>query len=427
VITGRLVAIAALGTLLAPLGAGALLGYAAILAGAVAADLMLAAAITSLTVARQPTAALRLGTSGITTVQITHLGKRTWRGRVRDAWVPSAGASPRTQRVTVPPGERRSVATTLTPTRRGRRRAVHLTIRSYGPLGIAARQRRIVVSGEVAVLPAFNSRRFLPEKLARLRQIDGAVLMRQRGQGSEFDSLREYVPGDDVRSIDWRATARSSNVVTRTWRPERDRQIVLALDTGRTSAARIGDEPRLDAAIDAGLLLAAVAARAGDRLGLVAADVVVRSRLGMSTGSDVLPKLVSAVADLEPALVETDPQLLAAEVRRQVSHRSLVVLFSALDSASAGSALLPAVRRLATRHQVVVAAVADPRLTELARGRDDSAQVYAAAAAELDEAHRQRLIEQLGKFDAQVVYAPPVRFAAAVCDAYLDLKAAGRL
>ena len=81
------------------------------------------------------------------------------------------------------------------------------------------------------------------EKLARLRMIEGAVPMMQRGQGSEFDSLREYVIGDDVRSIDWRASARSSDVVVRTWRPERDRQIVLALDTGRTSAARIGDEP----------------------------------------------------------------------------------------------------------------------------------------------------------------------------------------
>ena len=134
------------------------------------------------------------------------------------------------------------------------------------------------------VLPPFTSRKFLPEKLARLRQIDGAVVVRQRGQGSEFDSLREYVIGDDVRAIDWRATARARDVVVRTWRPERDRHIVLAIDTGRTSAARIGDEPRLDAALDAGLLLAAVAARAGDRVALVAADTRVRARLGLTVG-----------------------------------------------------------------------------------------------------------------------------------------------
>src|SRR5439155_984758 len=130
---------------------------------------------------------------------------------------------------------------------------------------------RVAVPGVLRVLPAFGSRRFLPEKLSRLLQIDGAVLVRQRGRGSEFDSLRTYVIGDDVRAIDWRATARSRDLVVRTWRPERDRHIVLAIDTGRSSAARLGDEPRLDAALDASLLLGALAARAGDRVALVAA------------------------------------------------------------------------------------------------------------------------------------------------------------
>ena len=115
-----------------------------------------------------------------------------------------------------------------------------------------------------------------------------------------------------MRAIDWRATARSRDVVVRTWRPERDRHIVLAIDTGRASAARLGDEPRLDAALDACLLLGALAARAGDRVALVAADVAVRARLGLTGGRDVLPRLVGALAPLEPALVETDPQLLAA-------------------------------------------------------------------------------------------------------------------
>ena len=101
--------------------------------------------------------------------------------------------------------------------------------------------------------------------------------MRVRGQGTEFDSLREYVRGDDVRSIDWRASARNRNVVVRTWQPERDRRVVLVLDTSRTSAGRVDDVPRLDSAMDAALLLAALAARAGDRVDFVAGDRRVRS------------------------------------------------------------------------------------------------------------------------------------------------------
>jgi uncharacterized protein (DUF58 family) len=426
VVTGRLVALAALGLLLAAWSASAVLIYAGVLAVLVLADLALAGRIAGLRLSRNPSASVRLHERGETVLTIANTGRRTMRATVRDAWVPSAGATPRSQHIAVPPGERRRMVTALVPTRRGQRRSGRVTIRSHGPLGLAARQRQLAAPGTVQVLPAFASRRFLPEKLSRLRQIDGAVLVRQRGQGSEFDSLRTYVIGDDVRAIDWRATARSRDLVVRTWRPERDRHIVLAIDTGRSSAARLGDEPRLDAALDASLLLGALAARAGDRIALIAADTRVRARVGLAAGRDVLPRLVAALAPLEPALVETDPQLLAAEVLRQVSKRSLVVLFSALDTA-ADTGLLPAARVLAARHEVVVASASDPALARLAAARSDATDVYTAAAAELTMARRASVVEQLGALGAHVVDAPTDVFASKVADAYLDLKAAGRL
>jgi uncharacterized protein (DUF58 family) len=426
VLTGRFVALAALGLLIAAWSARAVAVFAGVLVLMVVADLVLAARISDQRLTRDASSAVRLGETGETVLRILNTGRRRLRAIVRDAWVPSAGVTPRSQALDVDPGERRAVVSALRPTRRGHRVTAHVTIRSQGPLGVAARQRRVRVPGSVEVLPSFGSRRFLPEKLSRLRQIDGAVLMRQRGQGSEFDSLRTYVVGDDVRAIDWRATARSRDVVVRTWRPERDRHIVLAVDTGRTSAARLGNEPRLDAALDACLLLGAVASRAGDRVALVAADTAVRARLGPAGGRDVLPKLVSALTPLEPALVETDPQLLAAEVLRQVSKRSLVVLFSALDTA-ADTGLLPAARALAARHELVVASVADPSVAALATAREDASDVYTAAAAELAAAARRAVTEQLGKLGAHVVDAAADVFASQVTDAYLDLKAAGRL
>jgi uncharacterized protein (DUF58 family) len=426
VLTGRLVALAALGLLLAAWSAPAMLVYAGVLALAALADVALAGRIADLRLDRAISTPVRLTEQGETVLTIANAGRRPLRALVRDAWVPSAGAAPRSQRVIVPPHERRRVVTVLRPTRRGERRSGRVTVRSHGPLGLAARQRQLTAHGTVQVLPAFASRRFLPEKLSRLRQIDGATLVRQRGQGTEFDSLRTYVIGDDVRAIDWRATARSRDLVVRTWRPERDRHIVLAIDTGRSSAARLGDEPRLDAALDASLLLGALAARAGDRVALIAADTRVRARLGLASGRDVLPRLVGALAPLEPALVETDPQLLAAEVLRQVSKRSLVVLFSALDTA-ADTGLLPAARTLAARHEVIVASASDPALARLAAAREDAADVYTAAAAELTVARRAAVVEQLGALGAHVVDAPTDVFASKVADAYLDLKAAGRL
>ncbi|MGN6607639.1 MAG: DUF58 domain-containing protein [Jatrophihabitans sp.] len=426
VITGRLVLLAAVGAVLAAASAGLAVGWLVLLVLAVLADLVLAARITDLRFTRSTDPSVSLGGAASTVLEIGNEGRRRWRGRVRDAWVPSTGAAPRTQPVAVPPGERRRVATTLTPTRRGERRAVVVAVRSVGPLGLAARQRRVAVPGALRVLPAFPSRRLLPEKLARLRLLEGAVPMRVRGRGSEFDSLRTYVLGDDVRSIDWRATARSRDVVVRTWRPERERLVVLVVDTGRFAAGRLDDGTRLDAALDAALLLASVVVRAGDRIALVAADVTVRARVGAAGRAEALRTVMDALARLEPALVETDPNLLATQVLAQVGRRSLVVVLGSIDPGGE-AVLVPALRPVAARHEVVVASVADPAVGAMTRAHGDADEVYAAAAAEVALAGRRAVAAALRGIGVSVVDRPPESFASAVTDAYLELKAAGRL
>jgi len=327
----------------------------------------------------------------------------------------------------VPGRERRVLTTALQPTRRGDRTPDRVTVRSVGPLGIGARQGRHEVPWRVRVQPPFTSRKFLPEKLDKLRQLDGQLVARTRGQGTEFDSLREYVVGDDVRSIDWRATARRSDVVVRTWRPERDRRLLVVLDTGRTSAARIGDVPRLDLSLDAALLLGALASRAGDRVDVLAIDREVRGSVEGAGREELLGRMVDVLAVVEPSLVETDGRRLVAEVLRRSRRRSLVVLFTALDSAALREGLLPVLTSLTSRHTVVLAGVGDTRIDELAAGRADVDQVYAAAAAEKARADRRALIAQLHRAGVEVVDAGPDVFASRVADAYLSPKASGRL
>ncbi len=331
----------------------------------------------------------------------------------------------------MPPGGTVTLAAELTPTRRGDRPAVRVTVRSYGPLGLAFRQRAehpATPPWTLRVLPRFASRRLLPEKLARLRVLDGTIVTRGRGQGTEFDALREYVIGDDVRSIDWRASARRSDVMVRTWRPERDRRVVCVLDTGRTSAVRIGDEPRLDAAIDAALLLASLAARAGDRVDLLAVDTAVRASVSGAGRQVLLARLVNALAPLQPALVETDFELVVGEVLRRERKRALVVLFTALEPGALGEGLLPVLPRLVARHKVVVAAIHDPVLRDLTTRRPGTAaDVYAAAAGHRALAERDRVAAALRRGGVEVVDAPATEFAGAVADAYLTLKALARL
>lgn len=426
-LTGRAAAVALAGAVLAPFGWPFLLAVWVALALGVTVDLLRSGRIADLRMSRSGATSGRQGDQVRVTLTVTNAGRRRVRGVLRDAWVPSAGASPRTHVIDIPGGERRRFDTVLTPTRRGDRKTAHVTVRSLGPLGLAARQRRHVVPWAIRVLPPFTSRKFLPEKLSRLREIDGAVTVHRRGQGTEFDSLREYVDGDDVRSIDWRATARCDTVVVRTWRPERDRRLLCVLDTGRTSAARVGNMPRLDVSFDACLLLASVAARAGDRVDLIAVDNVVRASVEGATQREVLPRLVQAMAPLDPGLVELDGGLVVSEVLRRERKRCLVVLFTALDPAPVEESLLPVIGHLTARHTVLLASVGDPRIGELAARRGDAAAVYEAASAERALADRRRITALLRHRGVLVVDEPADVFASRVSDVYLELKAAGRL
>ncbi|WP_166356231.1 DUF58 domain-containing protein [Phytoactinopolyspora limicola] len=430
VLSGTVALLAALAAVavgvVAPTAAGVLVATGVVLALAVV-DALLAGSIRTLRFTRAGATTTRLGETVTVTLTVQNRGRRRVRGRLRDAWPPSAGVTRDRFALDVSPGERRSIEVELRPSRRGDRPAHRVSVRSMGPLGLAGRMGSHVVPWTVRVLPPFHARRHLPARLARLREFDGRSAVQIRGAGTEFDSLREYVIGDDTRSIDWRATARRGDVVVRTWRPERDRHVLIVLDTGRTSAGRVGDAPRLDAAIDAALLLGTLAARAGDRVELLAYDRRVRATVERPAATEVLPRMVNALAGVEPELLETDHRGLAAEIRARAGRHALVVLVTGIDSGTVEHGLLPVVGSLTGRHTVLIASVADPRLAEMASARGDAVAVYAAAAAEFDQQGRHEVAELLRRSGAHVVDAPPADLPPAVADAYLDLKAAGRL
>ena len=427
-VTGRAALVALIGTLAALLSrsVAGLLTVDGIIVAAIALDLVLAADVRQLTLARSGDTTILLGQPGTATLTIGNPGRRQLRGVVRDAWQPSLQASGQV-RVAIPARGQVVVNTTLAPTRRGDKAAGRVTVRSLGPLGLAARQASRAVPWTVRVLPPFLSRKHLPEKLAVLRQLDGHHRSLVRGGGTEFDSLREYVIGDDVRSIDWRSSARRAEVLVRTWRPERDRRIIIVLDTGRTSAGRVAGAPRLDTYLDAALLLAAIAARAGDRVDLIAVDRQVRARVVGASRTQVLARMTDAMAVLEPELTESDGGLIASTLLAVARQRCLVVIMTDLNATALELGLLPAIPFLAARYRLLVAAVADPRVSEMAAARDDAASVYQAAAAERARAERARLAARLSQAGVDVVDAPPERLPAALADAYLGLKSVGQL
>ena len=437
-LTHRALALTLLGLLAVPLAPSVWTAvvWIALVVLVVAADAFLAPRPRDVHLRRNPIDPVHLDEPTDTTLTVTNTSRRRARGLLRDAWQPSAGART-VHPLHLPPGEEAVLATPLRPTRRGDLRADRVTLRLLGPLGVAARQRSVPVPGVVRVLPAFPSRRHLPGLLRHLDLLDGRAVVRTPGQGTEFDSLRDYVRGDDVRSIDWRATARRRAAVVRTWRPERDRHVVVLLDTSRTTAARIGDVPRLDAAMDAALLLTALATRAGDRVDVVAGDRVVRlvdpGGRGAVAHEDRLHRLIEALGPLEPSLVEANWPALAAATLRLARRGALVVLLTPLEPVVVEETLLPALDALGARHTLVLASVRDPGLLDLAASPESAGATpeaeapYEAAAASAALLRRERTAAVLDGLGITVLDRTPADLPLDLARTYLGLKARGRL
>jgi uncharacterized protein (DUF58 family) len=390
-------------------------------------DTLLTSSPKALDVRRSSPGQVRLGQSGQGRLLVTNTGPRPVELRTRDAWNPTAGLEAQRASLAVPAHERRAVHQTFRPTRRGRHRSRVLVLAVRGRLGLIERREGRTVPGDLLALHAFGSRRHLPSRTRRLREIEGLAAVHQRGQGTEFDSLRDFVDGDDVRSIDWRATARRRSVVVRTWRPERDRHVLIVVDTSRTSAGRVGDAPRLDAALDAALLLTALAGQAGDRVDVLCADRIPHVSVHGSNPRTALHDVVAATAPVEPALVETDWEMVAAEVSRRARRGALVVLLTPIEPGAVQQGLLPVAARVAAHHPLIVGSVADPALEAMAAERGSIGAVYRAASAEQDRLERDGVARALERTGAHVVDVVPDELPRAVADQYLALKAAGRL
>ncbi|WP_341942519.1 DUF58 domain-containing protein [Microbacterium sp. LWH10-1.2] len=433
-VTGRLAV--ALGIGIIPLVLAGLAGYsgyaalgiwAGLCAVLVAVDVLTAASPARAVVTRRVPARARLGEQVPVSVAVHNLGSRTLHALIRDAWQPTAGAGPERQRLNIPAGERRRADIPLLPRRRGELVSEFVVIRSRGPLGLAGRQSKHRVRGAIRVLPAFSSRKHLPSRLARLRELDGNTSIQVRGQGTEFDSLREYVRGDDVRSIDWRATARAGTTMLRTWRPERDRHVVIIIDTGRTAAARVGDGTRVDAALEAALLLAALATRAGDHVHLLMYDRVVRARVTGVDGAALLPALTDAMAPVHARLVDTDWPSAFAAVRTLTTRPSLIVVLTAQDAAESARGFLGAFPDASRATSILVGSVTDDGISDLARRRDSREEVYLAAAAERTMRDAENVADAIRRAGGEAIASDPETLPPRIADRYLELKAAGRL
>lgn len=315
---------------------------------------------------------------------------------------------------------------TLVALRRGRHVLPAATIRVAGPRGLATWDHEIGEETELLVYPDLPAARrlALAVRTGRFRET-GHRSRGQLGLGTEFESIRDHLPDDDIRQINWSATMRLGRPMSNQYRVEQDRDVICVLDCGRLMAAPLsGGATRLDAAIDAASAVGLVADELGDRCGTVAFDATVRRRLApRRRGGDAL---VRAVYDLEPTSLDSDYELAFRSVG--ASKRALVIVFTDLIEEVAARWLVAAVPVLARRHEVVVAGVIDPDLDALLRTQPErELDVYRAAAALNVLAARESAAARVRGAGARVLETDPAALSQACVGAYLSAKSRARL
>lgn len=382
----------------------------------------------SLDVSRELPRSIALGGAGVVVWRVTNRSTRAVTVGLCDELVPSLHPGNRRAVIEVGAGATAEAATTISPSRRGHFRPSSMTLRVEGPLGLIARQADRTVPGSMKVNPRYRSQGFAELLVNRIRSGDtGLRSTRAHGGNAEFESLREYTVDDETRRIDWAATARAGRAIVRTYRAERNQQVMSLLDCGRTMAARIENEPRIEHAMDAVSMLTHVATRLGDRAGLVAFDAEVRAVVAPGVAGR-LQAVTEAMYTLEPRLVESDYREAFVATLARFRRRSMLVLFSELSEQAVNESLFPALPIIARSHVVVVAAVADPALQRWATGvptDPDGVYLKAAAIAALEE--RRRVSFRLQRLGLTVIDATPGSLAPRLADAYLRVKATGRL
>jgi uncharacterized protein (DUF58 family) len=382
----------------------------------------------AVTVEREPPSVLSVGRANPVRLHLLSTSRRRLAVTVTDDRPPEVEALGLPARATLRARGRASLVYHLRPSRRGLIEIGAHNVRYPSPLGLWQRQLRQPARHALKVYPDVTAVRAY-ELLARQSRENLLVrAIRLRGGENEFERLREYNRDDEYRDIDWKATARRGRLIVREYQQERNQTVVCLLDCGRLMTAESDGLAQLDHALNAVLMMAHVAARAGDQTGLLAFDSQIRAYLPPVGGRRAAQRVVQATYDLHPALVETDFEGAFAHLARRLRKRALVVLFTQVIDDVSAKAVLRHVRSLPPRHLPLCVLFRDPDLDRLAEppaGLADApaGDLYVGAAAAESILWRERLVRDLKAGGALVLHVPPRQTTPAVINRYLQIKA----
>lgn len=320
-------------------------------------------------------------------------------------------------------GRSRPYTISVTPSRRGVAKVVRLWSRWQGPLGLIQKRHIAPLGIDVPVTPNV---RWVRDEAIRLFSRDaefGIKTQIERGDGSEFDALREFASGMDRRAIDWKHSARHRHLLAKEFKTERNHNIVFAFDTGRLMSEPLGGVPKIDRAVTAGLLLAYVSLRSGDRTMLYGFSDRPGLNSGFLTGTSAFPKAQAIAAELDYSDDEANFTLALSSLSGRLERRSLIIIFSDFVDTISAELMLENVKRLTDRHLVLFATFEDAALSQMADAAPETAQdVARSVIADTLLAERDVVFRRLQRLGVQVIETTPEQFGAELVSRYLQIK-----
>lgn len=359
------------------------------------------------------------------TYRIANRSRRSLVVHIRQPWPDGIEGTVNTAMVSLAPGEVVRLALTATPRVRGVIEVPPARIDVHGPADIARWRSTLPTGAQVKVFPSLRG---MTEYEALRRQHASSLvgLHRQRmlGSGREFDQLRDYFSGDDYRDVNWKATARRNRPITNMYQEERSHDVVLCLDCGRMMGNPVGAGTALDYAVDASIMLAHVANRHGDRVGLALFGDVVHRFVKPAAGLPAVHRIIEELVDARPEPVFPSYGALMGSLRTRQNRRSLVVLFTDLNDPQLAANLSESLQLASRRHVVVVISLRDPLLDRIASGpADDRSSLYQVLAARQLTKERATYARELHRIGASVLEADANSITIQLLNTYLSIKA----
>jgi uncharacterized protein (DUF58 family) len=407
--------------------AGAL--YLAVLFVYAGLDALLLPRRRSISVARIVPERISLGAPTRIAFEVRHRCRRRVEIRIAEDFPPSIEAEPPLCVATFEPGARATLEYRLCARRRGRFALSHVDVRVLPLLGLFYRQYRLALPAELHVYPNLvNIQRY--ELLLRkgLTAEQGIARMRQIGQGTEFESLRHYIEGDDMARVDWKATARHSSLFVRNYEPERQQNVLVALDVGRATAGEFEGMSRLDYLVNATLMLAYVVLRQGDWFSLVAFSDRIESYQPPVRGIKNIDRVARALYKLEPKLAESDYAAACRFIGIKNRKRSLICLFTDVIDREASAVIIGYMGRYAHHHLPLAVTLANPEVRAVAHEPlADRPDLYTKAVALDVLAAREEALSAMRHQGVDVLDVNPHALMHEVINRYLRIKATRRL